>query len=240
MSTNATPSATTSSSGRRSPSRTCASFHPGEGICHQLNIEKFAHVVMQSPSGAVGADGSPTVYFDTLVGTDSHTPTANGIGVLGWGVGGIEAEAAALGQPITTLVPQVIGVKLTGKLAEGVSAMDVSLTFASMLRERGVVGCFVECFGEGVSSLSATQRACVSNMTPEYGCTCTLFPVDDNTPEYLRLTGAARSRWRWWRRMRRRRACGAILPPRSEWLRRRDRARPLHGQAFGGGSFASS
>lgn len=162
---------------------------PGKGICHQLNIEKFAHVVMQSPSGAVGADGSSTVYFDTLVGTDSHTPTANGIGVLGWGVGGIEAEAAALGQPITTLVPQVIGVKLTGKLAEGVSAMDVSLTFASMLRERGVVGCFVECFGEGVSSLSATQRACVSNMTPEYGCTCTLFPVDDNTLEYLRLTG---------------------------------------------------
>ena len=162
---------------------------PGQGICHQLNIEKFASVVMESPAGLTGADGAPVVYFDTLVGTDSHTPTANGIGVLGWGVGGIEAEAAALGQPITTLVPRVIGVKLTGELAAGVSAMDVSLTFASMLRERGVVGCFVECFGPGVSGLSATQRACISNMTPEYGSTCTLFPVDENTLDYLRLTG---------------------------------------------------
>uniref|UniRef100_UPI0026F3DEB0 aconitate hydratase AcnA n=1 Tax=uncultured Adlercreutzia sp. TaxID=875803 RepID=UPI0026F3DEB0 len=162
---------------------------PGQGICHQLNIEKFASVVMESPAGRTGADGTPVVYFDTLVGTDSHTPTANGIGVLGWGVGGIEAEAAALGQPITTLVPQVIGVKLTGKLAAGVSAMDVSLTFASMLRERGVVGKFVECFGPGVAELSATQRACISNMTPEYGCTCTLFPVDERTLDYLRLTG---------------------------------------------------
>ncbi len=162
---------------------------PGQGICHQLNIEKFASVVMESPAGLTGADGTPVVYFDTLVGTDSHTPTANGIGVLGWGVGGIEAEAAALGQPITTLVPRVIGVKLTGSLAQGVSAMDVSLTFASMLRERGVVGCFVECFGPGVSGLSATQRACISNMTPEYGSTCTLFPVDEKTLDYLRLTG---------------------------------------------------
>lgn len=162
---------------------------PGQGICHQLNIEKFASVVMESSAGLTGADGSPLVYFDTLVGTDSHTPTANGIGVLGWGVGGIEAEAAALGQPITTLVPQVIGVKLTGELAAGVSAMDVSLTFASMLRARGVVGCFVECFGPGVAALSATQRACISNMTPEYGSTCTLFPVDERTLDYLRLTG---------------------------------------------------
>lgn len=162
---------------------------PGQGICHQLNIEKFASVVMESSASLTGADGTPVVYFDTLVGTDSHTPTANGIGVLGWGVGGIEAEAAALGQPITTLVPRVIGVKLTGDLSEGVSAMDVSLTFAQMLRERGVVGCFVECFGPGVAALSATQRACISNMTPEYGCTCTLFPVDDRTLDYLRLTG---------------------------------------------------
>ncbi|MEE0704808.1 MAG: aconitate hydratase AcnA [Adlercreutzia sp.] len=162
---------------------------PGQGICHQLNIEKFASVVMESPAGLTGTDGNPLVYFDTLVGTDSHTPTANGIGVLGWGVGGIEAEAAALGQPITTLVPQVIGVRLTGTLAADVSAMDVSLTFASMLRERGVVGKFVECFGPGVAELSATQRACISNMTPEYGCTCTLFPVDERTLDYLRLTG---------------------------------------------------
>lgn len=153
---------------------------PGGGICHQLNIEQFASVAF--------TDGGE-VYFDTLVGTDSHTPTANGIGVLGWGVGGIEAEAAALGQPITTLVPRVVGVELKGSLQSGVSAMDVSLALAKVLRGKGVVGCFVECFGEGVAALSATQRACISNMTPEYGCTCTLFPVDENTLDYLRVTG---------------------------------------------------
>lgn len=157
---------------------------PGAGICHQLNIERFASVAMTKDSG-----GGPIAYFDTLVGTDSHTPTANGIGVLGWGVGGIEAEAAALGQPITTLVPRVIGIKLSGSLQPGVSAMDVSLTFAQMLRAEGVVGCFVECFGEGLESLNATQRACISNMTPEYGATCTLFPVDQKTLDYLELTG---------------------------------------------------
>ncbi len=158
---------------------------PGAGICHQLNIEQFARVVMTSHDD----EQPPVAYFDTLVGTDSHTPTANGIGALGWGVGGIEAEAAALGQPITTLVPQVIGVHLTGELSEGVAAMDVALKFAQMLRAKGVVGCFVECFGEGVAHLSTTQRACISNMTPEYGSTCTLFPVDDQTLAYLRLTG---------------------------------------------------
>ncbi|MDO4290417.1 MAG: aconitate hydratase AcnA [Eggerthellaceae bacterium] len=171
---------------------------PGQGICHQLNIEKFASVCMVAPADVTndtgapadrGAGDAPLVYFDTLVGTDSHTPTANGIGVLGWGVGGIEAEAAALGQPITTLVPQVVGVKLTGALSTGVTAMDVALTFAQMLRARGVVGRFVECFGPGVAALSATQRACIANMTPEYGCTCTLFPVDERTLDYLRLTG---------------------------------------------------
>ena len=185
---------------------------PGQGICHQLNIEKFANVVACEQSvdacgepdaasaGDVGDNSDtasqaktnnavPLAYFDTLVGTDSHTPTANGIGVLGWGVGGIEAEAAALGQPITILVPRVIGVRLTGELRSGVSGMDVALTFANVLRERGVVGCFVECFGEGVQNLSATQRACISNMTPEYGCTCTLFPVDGATLDYLRVTG---------------------------------------------------
>ncbi len=153
---------------------------PGQGICHQLNIENFASVVFTNEGKA---------YFDTVVGTDSHTPTANGIGVLGWGVGGIEAEAAALGQPITTLVPKVVGVKLTGKLRSGVAAMDVALNFAQMLRAKGVVGCFVECFGPGVSQLSATQRACISNMTPEYGSTCTLFPVDNQTLDFLRMTG---------------------------------------------------
>lgn len=156
---------------------------PGQGICHQLNIENFASVVM------TGEGEKPLAYFDTLVGTDSHTPTANGIGVLGWGVGGIEAEAAALGQPITILVPSVVGVKLTGSLAQGASAMDVALTFAQMLRQKGVVGRFVECFGPGLESLSATQRSCISNMTPEYGSTCTLFPVDGQTLDFLRMTG---------------------------------------------------
>lgn len=157
---------------------------PGMGICHQINVEEFADVAMvkNDPAGEI-------VYFDTVVGTDSHTTTTNGIGVLSWGVGGIEAEAAALGQPITTLVPRVIGMELTGKLSEGVSAMDLALTFAQVLREKKVVGAFVECFGPGLEHLSATQRACVANMTPEYGCTCTLFPVDGRTLEYLRVTG---------------------------------------------------
>ena len=167
---------------------------PGSGICHQLNIEKFAHVVMTSEDAAGDCGDQPVAYFDTLVGTDSHTPTANGIGVLGWGVGGIEAEAAALGQPITTLVPRVVGVRLTGERPAGVTAMDVALSFAQMLRAKGVVGCFVECFGPGVASLSATMRACISNMTPEYGCTCTLFPVDERTVEYLGLTGRSDER----------------------------------------------
>ncbi len=172
---------------------------PGAGICHQLNIEQFSSVVFtdngRADAAASLAESSatcvdaPVAYFDTLVGTDSHTPTANGIGVLGWGVGGIEAEAAALGQPITTLVPRVVGVRLVGALAEGVTAMDVALTFAQTLRAKGVVGSFVECFGPGLASLSATQRTCISNMTPEYGSTCTLFPVDDQTLAYLRLTG---------------------------------------------------
>lgn len=157
---------------------------PGAGICHQLNIERFASVAMTKET-----EQGTLAYFDTLVGTDSHTPTANGIGVLGWGVGGIEAEAAALGQPITTLVPRVIGVHLKGSLKPEVSAMDVSLSFAEMLRAEGVVGCFVECFGDGLKSLNATQRACIANMTPEYGATCTLFPVDEQTLDYLELTG---------------------------------------------------
>lgn len=158
---------------------------PGVGICHQLNIENFASVVHVLPEETE----EPLVYFDTLVGTDSHTTTANGIGVLGWGVGGIEAEAAALGQPITTLVPKVLGIHVIGSLQPNVSAMDVALSFAELLRARGAVGTCVECFGEGIESLSATQRACIANMTPEYGCTCTLFPVDEKVLEFLRLTG---------------------------------------------------
>ena len=155
---------------------------PGQGICHQVNVESIAPVVMTRDE---------TAYFDTVVGTDSHTPTVNGLGVLGWGVGGIEAEAASLGQPIPLLVPRVVGVRLSGRLSAGVSAMDVALTFAEMLRSEGVVGCFVECFGEGLSSLSATARACISNMTPEYGSTCTLFPIDERTLDYLATTGRA-------------------------------------------------
>ncbi|MBR3257595.1 MAG: aconitate hydratase, partial [Eggerthellaceae bacterium] len=181
---------------------------PGEGICHQLNIERFAQVVMTAGEGASEAgtgtaeaapgeaiyeapdgEGLPAAYFDTLVGTDSHTPTANGLGILGWGVGGIEAEAASLGQPITILVPRVVGVHLTGAPAPGITGMDVALRFANELRRLGVVGAFVECFGPGVAALSATQRTCIANMSPEYGCTATLFPVDGRTMDYLRLTG---------------------------------------------------
>lgn len=162
---------------------------PGVGICHQLNIERFCRVAWKGASSS----GAPSLYFDTLVGTDSHTPTANGMGVLGWGVGGIEAEAAALGQPITMRVPAVVGVRLTGSLPAGTTAMDVALTFAERLRARGVVGMLVECFGPGVLRLSPTQRATISNMSPEYGCTATLFPVDEATLRQLELTGASAS-----------------------------------------------
>ncbi len=159
---------------------------PGGGICHQLNIERFCRVVM---CDALAEGDVPVACFDTLVGTDSHTPTANGLGVVGWGVGGIEAEAAALGQSVSMLVPPVVELRLTGSLPDGVSGMDLALTVAKLLREAGVVGALVEATGEGVSSLSATQRACVANMTPEYGATTTLFPADDVTFDYLSLTG---------------------------------------------------
>ena len=157
---------------------------PGGGICHQLNIERFCDVVTTDAL----AEGD-VACFDTLVGTDSHTTTANGVGVLGWGVGGIEAEAAALGQPVSMLVPPVVELRLVGSLGAGVSGMDVALTVAQLLRSEGVVGSIVEVTGEGVSALSATQRACVANMTPEYGATATLFPADDATFDYLSLAG---------------------------------------------------
>jgi aconitate hydratase len=159
---------------------------PGGGICHQLNFERFCSVV---GTDALATDDLEMACYDTLVGTDSHTPTANGIGVLGWGVGGIEAEAAALGQPISMRVPAVVGLRLTGAMPDGVSGMDLALTVAQRLRSEGVVGCLVEAFGPGVANLSVTQRACVSNMTPEYGATSTLFPVDEAVLDYLRLTG---------------------------------------------------
>ena len=157
---------------------------PGEGICHQLNIERFCDVVTTDAL----SEGS-VACFDTLVGTDSHTTTANGVGVLGWGVGGIEAEAAALGQPVSMLVPPVVELRLSGSLQPAVSGMDVALSVAQLLRSAGVVGSIVEVTGDGVASLTATQRACVSNMTPEYGATATLFPADDATFDYLRLAG---------------------------------------------------
>ncbi|MBR2836696.1 MAG: aconitate hydratase AcnA [Coriobacteriales bacterium] len=162
---------------------------PAAGICHQLNIELLAKGVTTVSCGYCCQDTKSCLCFDTVVGTDSHTTTAAGLGVLAWGVGGIEAEAAALGQPISILVPKTYGIHMTGALQNGVSAMDLALTVAQILRSKNVVGAFVEAFGEGVSSLSATQRTCVSNMSPEYGCTAFLFPVDERTLEYYRNTG---------------------------------------------------
>ncbi len=159
---------------------------PGGGICHQLNIERFCSVVTRDALAPAGTD---VACFDTLVGTDSHTTTANGLGVLGWGVGGIEAEAAALGQSISMLVPPVVELRLSGSLSNGISGMDLALTVCKLLREAGVVGTLVEVTGPGVATLTATQRAAVANMTPEYGATTTLFPVDDVVCDYLELTG---------------------------------------------------
>jgi aconitate hydratase len=155
---------------------------PGTGICHQVNLEHLGRVVMKSEDGK-------TIYPDTLVGTDSHTVMINGLGVLGWGVGGIEAEAAMLGQPVSMLIPQVIGVKLTGALPEGATATDLVLTVTEMLRKKGVVGKFVEFFGPGLPALPLADRATIGNMAPEYGATCGIFPVDAETLRYLRATG---------------------------------------------------
>jgi aconitate hydratase len=157
---------------------------PGMGICHQVNLEHLARVVF-----TLDAEGKTVAYPDTLVGTDSHTTMINGLGVLGWGVGGIEAEAAMLGQPVSMLVPQVVGFKLTGKLREGATATDLVLTVTEMLRKLGVVGKFVEFYGAGISELSLADRATIANMAPEYGATCGFFPVDAETLRYLRLTG---------------------------------------------------
>ena len=153
---------------------------PGTGICHQVNIEHLARVVFAE-------DG--TAFCDTLVGTDSHTPMVNGLGVLGWGVGGIEAEAAMLGQPLSMLIPRVIGVRLSGELPEGSTATDLVLTIAELLRSVGVVGTFVEFFGPGVAAVPVANRATIGNMSPEYGCTSAIFPIDEVTLAYLRLTG---------------------------------------------------
>ena len=164
--------------------RNFSAVPPGMGICHQVNLEYLARVVFTTEIG-----GAPVAYPDTLVGTDSHTTMINGLGVLGWGVGGIEAEAAILGQAVSMLVPQVVGFKLTGKLREGATATDLVLTVTQALRKLGVVGKFVEFYGPGIAELPLADRATISNMAPEYGATCGIFPVDAETLRYLRLTG---------------------------------------------------
>lgn len=161
---------------------------PGRGIVHQVNLEYLARGVFTRKE----ADGSTTVYPDTLVGTDSHTTMINGLGILGWGVGGIEAEAAMLGQPIYMLVPKVVGMKLTGKLREGVTATDLTLTVTQMLRRHGVVGKFVEFYGDGISSMSLPDRATIANMSPEYGATMGFFPVDEESLRYMERTGRSK------------------------------------------------
>ena len=160
---------------------------PGTGICHQVNLEYLAQTVWSEEDE--DKPGTKVAYPDTLVGTDSHTTMVNGLAVLGWGVGGIEAEAAMLGQPISMLIPEVVGFKLTGKMPEGATATDLVLTVTSMLRAHGVVGKFVEFFGDGLSNMSLADRATISNMAPEYGATCGFFPIDDETLRYLRFTG---------------------------------------------------
>jgi aconitate hydratase len=164
---------------------------PGTGICHQVNLEYIARGVWSSKETG-GADGSAAeeiAYPDTLVGTDSHTTMVNGLGVLGWGVGGIEAEAAMLGQPVSMLIPEVVGFHLSGALGEGITATDLVLTVTQMLRAKGVVGQFVEFYGPGVGELSVADRATIANMAPEYGATCGFFPIDAKTLDYMRLTG---------------------------------------------------
>ena len=153
---------------------------PGTGIVHQVNIEYLARVVF---------DRDGLAYPDTCIGTDSHTTMENGLGILGWGVGGIEAEAAMLGQPVSMLVPRVVGFKLTGEIPAGVTATDVVLTITDMLRQHGVVGKFVEFYGQGVSSVPLANRATIGNMSPEFGSTAAIFPIDEETIRYLRLTG---------------------------------------------------
>ncbi len=157
---------------------------PGTGICHQVNLEYIGQAVWSSTN-----ETSTIAYPDTLVGTDSHTTMINGLGVLGWGVGGIEAEAAMLGQPVSMLIPEVVGFKLTGALNEGITATDLVLTVTQMLRAKGVVGRFVEFYGPGLDTMTLADRATIANMAPEYGATCGFFPIDDKTLDYMRLTG---------------------------------------------------
>src|SRR6476660_1788652 len=168
---------------------------PNTGIVHQVNLEYLARVVFTSDENPHARSGElPQAYPDTLVGTDSHTPMINGLGVLGWGVGGIEAEAAMLGQPVTMLIPQVIGFRLEGQLKPGATVSVLVLTVTEMLRKKGVVDKFVEFFGDGLANLPLADRATIANMAPEYGSTCGLFPIDGETVRYLELSGRSRER----------------------------------------------
>ena len=170
---------------------------PGTGICHQVNLEYLAQTVWTKTETVVKGKSKLKVtvaYPDTLVGTDSHTTMVNGLGVLGWGVGGIEAEAAMLGQPQSMLLPEVIGFKLTGRLNEGVTATDLVLLVTQMLRKKGVVNKFVEFFGPGLQALTLADRATIANMAPEYGATCGFFPVDAVTLDYLKFSGRKNDR----------------------------------------------
>jgi aconitate hydratase len=166
---------------------------PNTGIVHQVNLEYLARVVFSSDENPHAA-GAVQAYPDTVVGTDSHTPMVNGLGVLGWGVGGIEAEAAMLGQPVSMLIPEVVGFRLTGSLSEGTTATDLVLTVTEMLRKKGVVGKFVEFYGPGLARMALADRATIGNMSPEYGATCAIFPVDEVTLRYLRFTGRSAER----------------------------------------------
>ena len=199
---------------------------PDTGIVHQVNLEYLARVVFVDDDGVA--------YPDTLVGTDSHTTMINGLGVLGWGVGGIEAEAAMLGQPMPLLIPQVLGFKLRGELPEGATATDLVLTVTEMLRERGVVGKFVEFYGHGLAHLPLADRATIGNMSPEFGSTCAMFPIDAETLRYLEFSGRepelvalveayAKAQGLWHRR-----------DVRGARLQRHDRARPRRGRAVAG------
>ena len=186
---------------------------PDTGIVHQVNLEYLAPVVFRNADGVV--------YPDSVVGTDSHTTMINGLGVLGWGVGGIEAEACMLGQPVSMLLPPVVGFKLTGRLKEGCTATDLVLTITQMLRKKGVVGKFVEFYGAGLSALSLPDRATVANMAPEYGATMGFFPVDQETLEFLRSPTGRRTWWRWWKHTRRSRASSARTRRPTRCLRTR-------------------
>ena len=195
---------------------------PGTGIVHQVNIEHLARVVFTRD-----ADGAAVAYPDTCVGTDSHTTMVNGIGVVGWGVGGIEAEAAMLGQPVAMLIPRVVGFKLSGDLPEGSTATDLVLTITEMLRKHGVVGKFVEFYGPGVSVLPLANRATIGNMSPEFGSTIAVFPIDEETIKYLELTGRPGRAARPGRGLRQ--GAGPLARPgRRAALLREARARPRH------------